>query len=104
MSSPLSTQAAGSPQIETTDSKRGRKSRLWGRSAAIAVGLSLASCGGAIATAASQNGVAPVNTRATRFEQKIRSLEARGYVQAMCTRKGTAMYDASTHRFVNINF
>jgi hypothetical protein len=104
MSSPLSTQAAGSPQIDAAAPARGRRSGLWGRAAAVAVGLSLASCGGAIASASQNSTGVSQSARATRFTQEIRSLETRGYVQDMCTPKGTAMYNPSTHRIVTVDF
>jgi hypothetical protein len=102
MASQLSTQATTSPQTETAAPTRRSTSRLWVRVAGLAVGLSLASCGSAIATASPGGASAPLSARATRSEQQIRSLETRGYVQDMCTRKGTAMYNPSTHRIVTV--
>jgi hypothetical protein len=98
--SPQSTQAATSAHVETAD--RSRKSRLMTRAVGVALGLSLASCGGAIATASQSSASVSLNARAARSEQQIRSLETRGYVQDMCTLKGTAMYNPSTHRIVTV--
>jgi hypothetical protein len=99
MSPQSSPQAATSPNAETAD--RSRKSRLMTRAVGVALGLSLASCGSAIATA-SQGASTPLSARATHSEQQIRSLETRGYVPDMCTLKGTAMYNPSTHRIVTV--
>jgi hypothetical protein len=102
MASQLSPQATCSPQTETVAPTRRSASRLWVRVAGLAVGLSLASCGSAIATASQGGGSTPLSARARRFEQQIRSLETRGYVQDVCTPNGTAMYNPSTHRIVTV--
>lgn len=100
MSPQSSPQAAASPHAETAD-RRG-KSRLMTRAVGVALALSLASCGGAIATASQNSASTSLLTGATRYEQQIRSLEAHGYVQNVCTRKGTSMYNPSTHRIVTV--
>ena len=100
MSPQSAPQTATPPHAENTD--RSRKTRLTTRVVGVAIGLSLASCGGAIATA-SQNSASTAHlTGTTRYAQQIRTLEAHGYVQDVCTRKGTAMYNPSTHRIVTV--
>jgi hypothetical protein len=100
MSPQSSPQKATSPQAQPA--RRSRKSRHMTRALGVALGLSLASCGGAIATASQNSASTSLLTGATRYQQQIRSLEAHGYVQDVCTRKGTAMYNPSTHRIITV--
>ena len=118
MSSQLSAEVASTSQIEIAaraphapnqgdacaagGRTRGRKTRIRRGAVAIALGLSLASCGGAIATASELGTRVQLRPSTSRFEQQIRSLEARGYVQESCTLKGTAMYNPRMHNTVTV--